>query len=180
MNIWANAVITQKGLSLQAKLINGGTLAIEEVVVGAGYVTPGLLIKQEAVSSPKKTINTVKSIKYPGEGKCAVTVDMTNDDVTTGYTAMQVGFYANDPDEGKILYFLAQAEAETGTIIPSRTEMPGYSAEWTFYFQYGQADGVSVTVDPSNTVSQAEMEAYVNEAFIPITNKEIDSAYPAK
>lgn len=161
MNIWANAVITQKGLALQAKLIEGTSLKIVEVEIGAGYVTPGLLNQQTAVSDPKKTIEGIRSISYPEDGKCAATINLTNDDVDTGYTAKQVGFYANDPDEGKILYFIAQAESGTGTVIPSKTEMPGYSAEWTFYFQYGHADGVEVTVDPSNTVSQEAMEIYV-------------------
>lgn len=163
MNIWANTVMTQKGLALQSKLIAGNTLNITKVQIGSGYVTPGLLMQQTAVTDPKKTLNMVSGITYPEEGKCAVKININNDDVTTGYTAMQVGIYANDPDEGEILYFISQAESGTGTEVPSNTEMPGYSAEWTFYFQYGQADNVNVTVDPSNTVSQAEMESYVQQ-----------------
>ena len=163
MNIWANAVMTQKGLALQSKLIAGNTLDITKVEIGAGYVTPGLLMQQTAVSDPKKTLNMVSGITYPEQGKCAVKININNDDVTTGYTAMQVGIYAMDPDEGEILYFISQAESGTGTEVPSKTEMPGYSAEWTFYFQYGQADNVNVTVDPSNTVSQSEMESYVQQ-----------------
>lgn len=163
MNIWANAVITQKGLALQAKLIEGTTLQITEVQIGAGYVTPGLLMQQTAVSDPKKTIQQVDGIGYPEEGKCSIKISITNDDVNTGYTAKQVGIYATDPDEGKILYFIAQAENNTGTVVPSNTEMPGFSAEWTFYFQYGNADNVSVIVSPSNTVSRTEMTEYVEE-----------------
>lgn len=161
MNRWANAVMTSKGLALQSKLITGTTLTITKVVIGAGYVTPGLLQKQTEVSEPKKTLTKLGSVSYPQEGKCAVPIKVTNDDVTTAYIAMQVGFYAQDPDEGEILYFIAQSEIGKGTEIPSKTEMPGYSAEWTFYFQYGQADHVSVIVDPSNTVTQATMEAFV-------------------
>lgn len=163
MNIWENAVITQKGLALQAKLIAGNTLAITKVQIGAGYVTPGLLMQQTAVTDAKETMTQVASITYPEQGKCAVKINYTNDSVTTGYTARQVGFYATDPDEGEILYFIAQAESGQGTVVPSITEMPGYSAEWTFYFQYGQADNVNVTVDPSNTVSQGEMESYIKQ-----------------
>ncbi len=162
MNIWANAVITQKGLALQAKLIKGTTLTITKGVTGAGFVTPGLLSQQTAVSGPKQEFS-FRPVTYPEEGKCAVNGSLTNDDLTTGYTAMQVGFYATDPDEGEILYFIAQAESGTGTAVPSKTEMPGFSAEWTFYFQYGQADGVNVTVDPANTISRAELEAGLKE-----------------
>ena len=76
---------------------------------------------------------------------------------------------------GEILFFIAQAASNKGTEVPSATEMPGYSAEWTFYFQYGQADGVNVTVDPANTVSRKEMKQYINEEIKPITNEQIDA-----
>lgn len=161
MNIWENAVITNKGLSLLAKLVSGTSLTITKAETGSGWVTPGLLQSQTAVTDPEQTL-IFKPISYPEEGKAQVTAYLTNDDLETGYTAKQVGFYAQDPDEGEILYFIAQAESGTGTVIPSESEMPGYGAEWIFYFQFGRADGVTVTVDPANTVSYAELQAELN------------------
>ncbi len=90
---------------------------------------------------------------------------LKNDGLEQGYTANQVGIYAEDPDDGEILLFISQAiDADSGTIIPSETEMPGYSAEWTFYFQYGQADSVEVVVDPTGGVTLTEMKQYVDAA----------------
>ena len=152
MNIWQNAVITNKGLALLAKLVSGTTLTITKAMTGSGYVTPGTLQQQTAVTSPQQTMS-FRTITYQETGQVCVPAYLTNDGLSTGYTATQVGFYAQDPDEGEILYFIAQAPSGSGTIIPSESEMPGYSAEWDFYFTYGQADDVSVTVDPSNTVS---------------------------
>ena len=166
MNNWANAVMTQQGLALQSKLIAGNRLQITKVQIGSGSVTPGLLMKQTMVSDPKVTLTQVTSITYPESGKCSIKINVDNASIVTGFTAMQIGFYAQDPDAGEILYFIAQAEAGTGTIVPSKSEMAGYSAEWTVYFQYGQADGVNVTVDPSNTVSKAEMESYIEQNTI--------------
>ena len=177
MNIWENAVITDKGLSLQSKLTQGHTLKITRAVTGSGYVTAGLLHKQTAVADEQQTLE-FKTASYPEAGKCAVLVALTNDGLAAGYKVMQVGFYAEDPDEGEILYFIAQAPDQSdGTNVPSESEMPGYSAEWTFYFQYGQADGVAVTVDPSNTVSREEMETYIGDEFVRITETEIDAAF---
>lgn len=175
MNIWANTVITDKGLALQAKLISGTTLEITRAVTAAGYVTSGMLTKQTDVTSPKQNLK-FKTITYPEPGKCAVSLTLSNEGVTEGYTAMQVGVYATDPDEGEILYFITQAEVGTGTIVPAETEMGNYNAEWTFYFQYGQADGVTVTVDPVNTVSRTEMEEYIATVFVPITTALDDKA----
>lgn len=161
MNKWANTVITEKGLALLAKLTQGNTLNITEAVTGAGFVTPGLLVKQTGVSDPKQNL-TFRTVSYPETGKCAVPMFLTNEDLDTAYDATQLGVFADDPDEGKILFFISQAiDANSGTHIPSEAEMPSYSAEWTFTFKYGQADNVTVVVDPSNSVSQTEMAEYV-------------------
>lgn len=162
MNIWENAVITTKGLSLLSKLMEGNTLTITRAESGEGFVTPGLLVQQTHVTLPKQAL-VFSPVSYPEEGKCTLPCYITNEKLSTGYTAKQVGIYAMDPDEGEILFFIAQSTSDKGTEIPSEAEMPGYSAEWTFYFQYGQADGVSVTVDPSNSVSREEMEVLLAE-----------------
>lgn len=175
MNIWANTVMTQKGLALQTKLIEGTRLQITRAVVGTGFVTPGLLNQQTAVSGEKRELS-FRPVTYPEEGRCTLAVHLDNDELTEGYMATQVGIYAMDPDEGEIVYFIAQAtSADKGTEIPSASESPGYTAEWTFYVQYGQADEVTVMVDPEGSVSRAEMEEYIAQAFIPITMAQIDA-----
>ena len=165
MNTWSNTVLTDKGLSLMAKLTQGNTLNITKAMTGAGFVTPGFLSKQTEVTDPKQTLR-FKSVTYPEAGKCAIPVALKNEDLTTGYEATQVGLFAEDPDEGEILFLISQAaEEKSGTTIPSETEMPGYAAEWTFYLAYGRANGVSVTVDPANAVTRQEMEEHVDATF---------------
>lgn len=178
MNVWENAVITDKGVALLAKLTEGHTLDITRAETGQGYVTPGLLPKQVAVTDPKQALN-FRPIAYPELGKCQLPCYLENEEVGTGYSANQVGIYAIDPDEGEILFFISQAASGNGTVIPSAVEMPGYSAEWTFYFQYGQADGVNVTVDPANTVTQVGMEQYIETEIQAATTEEIDAALNA-
>lgn len=177
MNVWSNAVITEKGLALLAKLTQGNTLDIVDAATGAGFVIPGALYKQTEVTDPKQTLK-VRQVSYPEAGKCSLPLTLTNEGLATGYEATQVGVYANDPDEGKILFFIAQSVTEdNGTTVPSEMEMPGYAAEWTFTLQYGQADGVNVTVDPSNTVTQEEMIAYIDSHFRTITKEQIAALF---
>lgn len=194
MNIWNNSVITQKGLALQAKLIEGTTLDITRAVTGSGYVDPGILKQMTAVANEQQSLKFLP-VTYPEEGKCKLPCYLNNDELGSGYTAMQVGIYANDPDVGEILYFIAQAETGTGTIIPSKGEMPGYSAEWNFYFQYGQAEEVHVEVDPAHIATIPMLEdkadidlgnvtnvhflqkAVISGAAIPIVTTEGDGAY---
>lgn len=170
MNIWANTVMTQKGLALQTKLFEGTTLQITRAVTGTGYVTPGLLSQQTEVSGIRQEL-FFRPVTYPEEGKCTLSMQLNNDDLTEGYLATQVGVYAMDPDEGEILYFISQApSADKGTEVPAAHESPGYTAEWTFYVQYGQADEVTVEVDPTHAVSFGEMESFVN---VEITTKTV-------
>lgn len=154
-NIWQNAVITNKGRNLLAKLVGGTSLTITRAVTGAGYVTPSLLPQQTKVSTIKQTLQ-LRPATYPDLGEVCVSAYLENNSLSVGYTALQVGIYAQDPDEGEILYFIAQASG-TGTVIPSGVEMPGYSAEWNFYFTYGQADNVTVTVSQTGAVSREEL-----------------------
>lgn len=178
MNIWENTVITDKGIALLTKLMEGNTLAITRAVTGTNYVVPALLREQTEIIDPQQTL-TFRKITYPEEGKCCLPCWMTNDELETGYTAKQVGVYANDPDEGEVLFFIAQATRDTGTIVPSKDESPGYSAEWAFYFNYGPASSVTLMVDPSNVVTRPIMEQYVTEyvdaEIIAATIPEIDA-----
>lgn len=183
MNRWANTVLTEKGIALMAKLTQGNTLNITEAVTGAGFVAPGTLIKQTEVMDPKQSLS-FRPVSYPEAGKCALTMALTNEGLDKAYDATEVGVFAEDPDEGKILFFIAQAiDASNGTHVPSENEMPGYSAEWTFTLKYGQADGVTVAVDPSNTVSRTEMaefvKEYTNSTFVPITKEQISALFSA-
>ena len=161
---WKNAIITNKGTALLSKLISGDVLSIVRAVSGSGYVDPATLCIQTDVANQKQEL-TFATQSYPEEGKCALPVKLTNSGVKEEYTAKQIGVYAFDPDEGEILFLISQAEkAEEGkgTDVPAESDIPGFSASWEFFIQYGQADGVEVTVDPSNTVNHAEAEAIVD------------------
>lgn len=151
MSAWTNGTYTKKGLALLAKLTQGNSLNITRAVTGTGYVTPSTMANQTTVTGIKQTLS-FKAASYPETGVCKLPLFLTNKAITAGYRARQIGIYALDPDDGEILYFITQSEAGTG--VPSEEEMPEYSATWTFYFRYGQADNVSVTVDPSHTITE--------------------------
>ncbi len=167
MNIWENAVITNKGIALQAKLHSGTTLSLTRAVTGAGTVEPNYLAVQTQVTTEMQELS-FSTQSYPEEGKCAVPLRLTNADLEEGYTVKQIGVYAFDPDEGEILYMIAQTtdgegNIGPGTTVPSSTEMAGYVAVWTLYIQYGQADGISVTVDPANAVTIEEAQTLIQQ-----------------
>lgn len=158
MTTWKTGVYTQKGLALLAKLTQGSTVKITRAVVGTGYVDESVLTQQTAISGIKAEL-TLGTPSYPENGMCKLPVILTNEGVTTTYKARQIGIYVYDADEGEILYFISQSDS--GTYVLSENELPGYSATWTFYFKYGQAINVEVNVDPSQSVSHAELEEVI-------------------
>lgn len=164
MNIWSNAVMTTAGLALQAKLLGGTELTITKAQTGSGSVAVSALPSQTSVTSPQQTL-TIRSVTTPEEGTAALTCYLTNDSISTSYTVTQIGVFAEDPDDGEILFYIVQAATGEGTVVPSNTEMPGYSAEWTFYFSYGQASTVNVTVNPTNTISQAQAQEMITQSI---------------
>ena len=168
MNIWSNAVITSKGHNLQAKLIAGTTLTITRAVAGSGYVTPSLLSNQTAVTNEKQELKAgTGDVTYLGDGMCSLALVLSNEKLDTGYTARQIGIYAMDPDEGEILYFIAQCTDENqGTVVPSAGEVASYYGEWTFYFKFGQADAVTVLVNPAGALTTDKVESMIKIAVV--------------
>lgn len=159
MSTW-KAVLTEKGEALLAKMTQGSALTITHAEVGAGTVDASLLKQQTSVSTMKQRA-TIEPVGYPAEGMCALPVTITNEGLSAGYSAWQIGIFANDPDEGTVLFFIAQAE-DLATGVPSPALMPSYKTQIIFHVEYGDADSVNVDVNPANVVSQAAMENYVN------------------
>lgn len=163
MSIW-KAVVTEKGDALLAKMTQGKTLEITHAEVGSGKIDlpPDdlTLLKQQTSVSNVKGTATIEPVGYPEVGMCALPVTLTNEGITASYDAWQIGVFANDPDEGKVLFFIAQAE-DKATTIPSTAQMPSYKSQVIFSVEYGMADSVNVSVNPANAVSQAGMENYV-------------------
>lgn len=158
MDIWKNAVLTDKGNELQSKLLNGECLQITKVKTGAGEVPLFDLRKQTDVTDFKQEID-MKPPKIKGD-QITIPVLLENTKVPDSYDLWQVGFFAKDPDYGEILYCLAQASEKKH--VPSAKESPGFSITWEFTFKYSDTLPVEVAVDPAGLVSLNEYNIHSN------------------
>ena len=168
----AKAVITNKGFALLAKLPQGNTLKITSAKSGSGAVDATLLEEQTSLTTQKQTF-TIENVCFPEERKCSLILSLTNEGLTSGYPLSQIGIYAQDPDEGEVLFSIFQAADNERVNIPSVTVLPGYNLEWNYNLVFDNADIVSVDVNPSNTVSRSAMEAYVSGEIAKITAESI-------
>lgn len=168
----AKAVITNKGFALLAKLPQGNTLKITSAKSGSGAVDATLLEEQTSLTTQKQTF-TIENVSFPEERKCSLILSLTNEGLTSGYPLSQIGIYAQDPDEGEVLFSIFQAADGESVNIPSETVLPGYNLEWNYNLVFDNADIVSVDVNPANTVSRSAMEAYVSGEIAKITAESI-------
>ena len=153
MNIWENTVLTDQGKALQAKLLQGQTLKITRVTTGSKKVPIVDLRQQTDVTEGGYDI-TLQPSRTEGE-KTILPVLLENTGLKDSYDLWQVGFFAEDPDEGEILFCISQASQAKH--IPSEAESPGYSVTWDFYFNTSNTIPFEVVLNSSGLVN---IEAY--------------------
>ncbi|WP_278565771.1 hypothetical protein [Anaerostipes caccae] len=169
MNIWENTVLTDQGKALQAKLLQGQTLKITRVTTGSKKVPIVDLRQQSDVTEGGYDI-TLQPSKTEGE-KTVLPVLLENTGLKESYDLWQVGFFAEDPDEGEILFCISQASQAKH--IPSEAESPGYSVTWDFYFNTSNTVPFEIVLNSSGLVN---IEAYQEQTeAISEVNKKVDS-----
>lgn len=156
MNLWQNAVITDAGIALQSRIINGHSLKISRVVAGAGLVPLTNLRQQTEVSSPKQDIRMLP-VSIKGDN-ITIPVVLENKELKEGYELWQVGIYTEDPEGGEVLYCLAQANEKK--TVPSAAEGPGFSITWNFNLKNSNTVPFEVTIDPAGMVTVEQYDIH--------------------
>jgi len=97
-------IYTAAGLALQAKMELGVSLNITRIVAGTGLSTD--LENVESVTDPRQQL-TVTGMDQRGT-QAFIFAILSNQGLVEGYDLTQIGIYADDPDDGEILYRIAQ------------------------------------------------------------------------
>lgn len=98
MNI--QGTYTTKGLALTAKTAAGACLRVSRVVGGSGHTTD--VLNAAALPEIRQTL-TVGEACCTGD-TAVLPVTLAAVELETSYTLTELGVYAEDPDEGEILY----------------------------------------------------------------------------
>ena len=141
---WTAAGLTPAGNALQAALLGTGD--------GLTF-TRAVAADAEGVERLDLTLQSPCTVDGP---KCRVPVLLTNSGVENGFTMTELRFYVRRVTDGaptgeEVLY--ATVTDETGDPIPTAAQSPGFTIDWAFVFQYGNAGSVTVTLDPVGLVS---------------------------
>lgn len=145
---WTSAGLTPAGNALQAELLNTGD---------------GITFTRAAAADADGTERLALTLQSPrtAEGpKYRVPVLLSNIGVTEAFTMTELRFYVKRVADGtptgdEVLY--ATATDETGDAIPTASSAPGFTIDWAFVFQFGNASDVTVTLDPAGLVSWGQV-----------------------
>lgn len=165
---WSNAIMTDVGNALQAKVNAGQTkLTFTKIKVGSGVNATNPLALTDVISSKWETTNII----VKREGKI-VSVDtfITNSGITEAFRMSEIGLFANDPDKGEILYaYLTDPEpdrmpAEGGAVVVSQ--------ELTIGMMFNTGN-VSLTVNMGALVNQEQLKEHNSStsSHSPITDQ---------
>lgn len=166
---WSNAIMTDVGNALQAKVNAGQTkLTFTKIKVGSGVNATNSLALTDVISSKWETTNII----VKREGKI-VSVDtfITNSGITEAFRMSEIGLFANDPDKGEILYaYLTDPEpdrmpAEGGAVVVSQ--------ELTIGMMFSNTGNVSLTVNMGALVNQEQLKEHNSStsSHSPITDQ---------
>ena len=111
-------VITDKGSGLVMKALTGNvTVCFTRIAASSRqYPEEGLAGLVELEDTRQQCV--VSEVSAEGEGTAAVRGVMPNTDLEEGYYIRAVGLYADDPDEGEILYGVSAELSEGGCYVP--------------------------------------------------------------
>lgn len=139
-------VITTKGLALLAKWQAGRcTPTLTRAVVGSGSYSSGeSLVNRTALKSQKLSVGfSTKQVQNASTLLLRFVFDNTT--LTTGFKVTEVGVYANDPDDGEILYSIAtSADAANADYLPAYNGT--YPSTIVFNYQIEVANAANVTI----------------------------------
>jgi|GEM_PF-3282472 len=149
MGAFGGLIQTNKGRNLQAKAEAGAQLKFTRMGVGDGQ------LGGQSIPSLNKLIHETMSLpitrlKPQLPAQAIVGAVLSNQDVTTGFFFRELGIFAQDPDEGEILYAYGNSGSGAEYIPPA-----------------GTADIIEKTIDMIVTFGQAQnVSAVINSSLI--------------
>lgn len=164
--IYTGVIITQKGQELIAKLhANNGQMQIVSLGTGNGTRT----LTEDSTSLTNQIQETpVDSVSIDPNYHDRVIIEAApnNIDLAAGYEIKELGIYATDPDDGKILYAVINTAGTEHDSLPAYvTEADFKEIIYRMTLQVDNADNVTFLVSPQELRQQVEiLTEYVEQA----------------
>ena len=144
---WNGMILTNKGRVLQAKVEAGETLSLTKLKLGSGIIGEGQSL--EALTdlvSPEQNLGIAEKTALEN-GLTEIKATITNAGLEEGYYVRELGVFAQDPDEGEILYAVTTDTAPD--YLPAQGSATVLSQEFAIYIATSNVNHIEATIDPT-------------------------------
>lgn len=146
-------VITDKGGSLLMKTVNSNArLCFTRLAASSRRYSESELRSLVELEDVKQQ-NGVSEINIESSSTIMIHVVMPNTDLTDGYQIRAIGLYANDPDEGEILYGAAVETSDSGCYVPPYNHRTASNLYFNLSVAVGNSESVQLEVNPAAYVT---------------------------
>ena len=142
---WSNAVVTNRGVLLLRRVLDGERLYLDFAQGGSGTAPPAALMAQTALVSKAQDLPIIGSASVDG-GKM-VSIQIMNHGLADGYHMQQIGIWAHIGSEEPVLFAILQDES--GIPIPSESAFPHFALKFHAVIAFSNEAEFHVVIDPS-------------------------------
>ena len=154
---YTNMYMTKKGRKLQAKAESGVLLKFTKVSIGDGQNNGQNIDDLTALISPKKDLG-ISGIQVEID-QCKIHSSIDNEGLTEGFYVWEIGLFAEDPDDGEILFGIIFAKE--ADFLPANGGTTGVNAEFEIIVVIGNAKEITAVISNTGYVSREEYNKLV-------------------
>lgn len=157
---WNGLVLTKKGQLLQAKVGTGVVLALTKMKLGSGVLPNGTSLEDLTdLVTPEQNVGIAAKEVLTDQKMCKISATITNVGLSAGYYVRELGVFANDPDDGEILYAVTSDSAPD--YLPPEGVSTAVSQEFAVYIAASNASDVNVSIDPGALATMGYVETAI-------------------
>lgn len=158
---WNGLVLTKKGQLLQAKVGTGVVLALTKMKLGSGVLPEGHSLEDLTdLVTPEQNVGIASKEVLTDQKICKISATITNVGLSAGYYVRELGVFANDPDDGEILYAVTSDSAPD--YLPPEGGSTAVSQEFAVYIAASNASDVNVSIDPGALATMGYVQLSIN------------------
>lgn len=158
---WNGLVLTKKGQLLQAKVGTGVVLALTKMKLGSGVLPNGTSLEDLTdLVTPEQNVGIAAKEVLTDQKMCKISATITNVGLSAGYYVRELGVFANDPDDGEILYAVTSDSAPD--YLPPEGGSTAVSQEFAVYIAASNASDVEVSIDTGALATMGYVQLSIN------------------
>ena len=171
-----NARITELGRKLQAKVNAGETLVLTNLKTTDIAYSVNQIEKLTQLTGIKQT-RAITSVDFLPPDAVNIVGFFDNTDVSTGYYLRSIGVYANDPDDGEILFAVVSTDDGLADWFSPNNSLSAMAVEVEFLLIMANASQVVINTSAAGTVPIESFNAHTqnNLAHNATNNSDINT-----